>query len=104
MKIKAKPEGREGLYVVEKKDITEWLNQYPFNEIHNFIAGRAIIGADWSKQAVIDKINEDTDSLVAIATGKTKSNNMGHALALATDRLYLFDIGDITDADIELEV
>jgi hypothetical protein len=102
MKIQAKPEGREGLYIVEKPVITAWLAQYDGDLIHNFIAGQVMIGCDWCKQNVIDKINESDDSLIAIATGKTKSHNMGHALALASDKLYLFDIGDITDNDIEL--
>ena len=39
---------------------------------------------------------------MAVLTGKAKQQNMNHALAVIVDnKLYVFDIGEINDSDIE---
>ena len=93
MKIKATPEGREGVWTVEKA-----AEEY----IHNIIpAGGMMLGADWNKESVIDEINKS--ERIAIMTGDSLRNNLNHSLWVITEnKLYLFDIGKITDADIEI--
>lgn len=102
MKIKVKPEGREGIFTVEKKDIIEWLKQYPEDEIHNFSPlSNIAIGAGWDKEDVIETI--ESSNRIAILTGKHKRSNLNHALSVVTSvRLDMFDIGDITLDDLEI--
>ena len=102
MKILAKKEGRDGIWSVEKNNIIAWLKENELEVIHNFTpsGGGLIIGADWDKESVVEKINNSEG--VAVLTGKAKQQNMNHALAVIVDnKLYVFDIGDINDSDIE---
>ena len=101
MKILATKEGRDGVWNVEKNNIIAWLKENQIELIHSFTPrGGAFIGADWDKESVIEKINNA--ERVAVLTGKAKQQNMGHALAVVEyNKLYIFDIGDINDSDIE---
>ena len=101
MKILATKEGRDGVWSVEKNNIIAWLKQNELEVIHCFIPSvSAFVGADWDKESVIEKINNA--EIVAVVTGKAKQQNMGHALAVIVDnKLYVFDIGEINDSDIE---
>ena len=101
MKILATKEGRDGVWNVEKNNIIAWLKENELEVIHNFILGRSsFIGADCDKESVIEKINHA--ERVAVLTGKAKQQNMNHALAVVEyNKLYVFDIGDINDSDIE---
>ena len=101
-RIKAKPEGREGMYIVQKEDMIDWLLEYPEELIHNYKTSTTFaMGANWSKEGVIDQIK--LSERVAVMTGKALINNLRHALAVITDnKLDIFDIGEITDEDILL--
>ncbi len=103
MKIKATPEGRDGVWNVEKADILNWLKQYPENSIHNFLPnGSLMLGCDYTKKMVIDEIKKA--ERIAILTGDSLKGNFNHALSVIVDnKLTVFDIGVITDADIENE-
>lgn len=101
MKIKVTKEGREGVYIVDKKEITNYLENSGFEMIHNFPQpkGMMFIGADHSLESVIQDINKA--ERIAIMTGSAKANNMDHALAVIIDnKLEMFDIGDITEKDL----
>ena len=100
-KIKATPEGRDGVWNVGKADILDWLKQYPENLIHNFIPnGSLMLGCDYTKESVVDEINKS--ERIAILTGDSLKVNMNHSLSVIVDnKLTIFDIGEITDADIE---
>ena len=95
MKLKVKPEGREGVWLAEKEDVVDFLLQYEEDTIHNFIPGCGMmLGADWDKEGVIRKVNEA--ERIAILTGDPFKSNMRHALSVIADNeLFMFDIGDI---------
>jgi len=101
-KIKAKPEGRKGIFLVTAQDMVDWLAGYPDEDIHNFRPGGGVImGADWSKSDVIDLL--ESAERIAILTGTELKHNLNHALAvIAGNELYMFNIGTITESDIEL--
>lgn len=100
MKIKVQPEGREGVWTADKKSLIDFLKAYPDSEIHNFIPnGGFMLGADWSRKAVIDEVKKS--ERLAVLTGGARKHNMNHALAVITDnKLFCFDIGEITDDDL----
>ena len=102
MDIRVRPEGREDVYLVEKKDIIKWLKKYREKKIHNFIgAGPMAIGADWDKGSVIEKIKRS--DRIAILTGEALKGNLRHALSvIAKNKLYMFDIGEITETDLDI--
>lgn len=101
MKIKVKPEGREGIWLVSKQEIIDFLLNYEYDTIHNYIAGGpAVIGVDWSKKSIIEKINES--EMIAILTGEAFKHNLRHALSvIANNELYMFDIGEIQESDLD---
>lgn len=100
MKIKAQPEGRDGIYIPDRESLIEWIRAQHFEDIHNLITGGIMLGADHSPESVIADIQK-ADRL-AITTGKHWRENMRHALALIFGRkLELYDIGEITPDMIE---
>ena len=103
-KIKVEPEGREGVYTCKKEDIVEWLKKNNMDMIHNYGGNSApfMIGADWGKSQVIAEINRS--SRIGILTGSALSNNLRHGLSVITgDKLEMFDIGEITDDDLDIK-
>jgi len=99
-KLKVKPEGREGVWLIEKEDLKQYLLLDEQEEYHCFIGGgQAFIGAGWQKESVIDEI--DKSERLAILIGDSLRNNMNHALAvISNNMLYMFDIGKITENDL----
>ncbi len=103
MKFKVKPEGRDGVWLAEEKNVIAWLKSYRKKKIHNFLGdtGAILIGVDWDKKAVVEKL--EVSNRVAILTGAAFRRNMRHALSvIAQDSLYMFDIGEITEDDLEI--
>ena len=109
MKLKVEPEGREGVWTIEKGDLIEWLNNYPSDKIHNNIeSGSFSLGADWSKGEVVELV--EASFRYAILTGNSLLGNRGHALAVIghdqvcnqDEKLYMFDIGPITEDDLNI--
>ena len=104
MKIKVKKEGREGVYLVEKEEIKKYLKNEGYEMIHNYPAptGGMLIGADHSLESVLEDI--DKSERIAILTGSAGLNNMGHSLSVIIEnKLELFDIGEITEKDLEIQ-
>jgi hypothetical protein len=103
MKIKVIPEGSEGVYLIEKDEAIKCVEQYEGEMIHNFITGSILLGADWNKESVIEKINES--ERVGFMIGEAWVNNMRHALAvIAKNKLYIFDVGEFTEDDLDIGV
>ena len=116
-KIKVKPEGREGIYLVEPDEICKWINAnlvYKPDEddpdpeekvyIHCYVGDfPTLIGADWSKQKVIEYLKE-CDSI-----GIVIPHQINHAIAgiSGSDEKgwtrYLFDIREITEDMLEVQ-
>ena len=102
MKIKAEKEGRVGIYIPEKESLKAWIKAKKWKHIHNFMpCSSMMLGADHDVKSVLKDI-ENADRL-AICTKESGSENMGHELAvIKEEKLELFDIGAITDNDLQL--
>lgn len=103
MKIKVKKEGRKGMYLVEKEDIKEFIKSKNFEQIHNYPAptGNIFVGADHSVKSVLEDI--DKSERIAILIGSACANNMGHSLSvIINNKLEMFDIGEITEKDLDI--
>ena len=58
-------------------------------------------GADWDKNSVIEKIKQS--ERIAILTGISLKNNLRHSLSMIVEnKLYMFDIGEITEKDLDI--
>jgi hypothetical protein len=101
------PEGRNGVWLVDRDSLKAWIIEQQFESIHNFAAGPMLLGADWTVESVLEDI--DRASMVGLLTGDAVSGNLGHSLSLimppddlGPERLSMFDIGHITDADLDV--
>ena len=102
-RIKVKPEGRKGVYTCEKSDIIEWLKKSEMDMIHNYsgVNGVMLLGADWSKLQVIEQVSNS--DRIGILTGNALIGNLRHGLSVITGMtLEMFDIGEITEDDLEI--
>ena len=101
MKINATPEGRENIWIPEKKSLKDFIKSKKFTSIHNFVGTQgAFLGADHEVESVL----EDIDKAERVAIFTDSSMNIGHSLALVTNnKLEVYDMGEITKADIELK-
>ena len=101
MKIIAKPEGREDLWIPEKQSLIEYIKSLGLTKIHHFTGGSCmVIGADHSLESVIEDISK-TD-IICIMTDKR--HNLGHSLALVIDnKLECYDIGEIKKDNLIIE-
>jgi hypothetical protein len=103
IKLTVTPEGREGVWLAEKANVVAWIKSQKWQggQIHNFIDSGALkIGADWPVAKVVAWVNKC--ERLAILTGDAQRHNMGHALAVITDNLYMFDIGPIAESDVDI--
>ena len=101
MRLKVTPEGREGIYLVTKEDMIEWLEENGLETIHNYIPGQVMIGCDWGLEEVIKEINKS--ERLGILTGEALQDNMRHALSvISNNQLKIFDIGEIKEEDLEI--
>lgn len=103
VKIKVKPEGREGVYlVVDKDSLKDFIRGQGLETIHNFIGSlpSMVIGADHGVDSVMTDI--DAGERIAVLTGNAQRGNLGHALAIADDKLEMYDIGEVTEENLEV--
>lgn len=99
MKIKVTPEGRKGVWIAEKDSVVDFLREYEGEQIHNYMPGQIMLGADWDKASVIKKVH-DAERL-AVLTGESLQHNMRHALSvIVSNELLMFDIGEITESNL----
>lgn len=103
MKIKVIPEGREGLYMVtDKESLKDFIKSKNFEHIHNMVqSSMMVIGADHSVESVLNDI--DKGERIAVLTGDAVSRNLGHSMAIADDKLEMYDIGEITEEDLDVQ-
>lgn len=110
MTIKAKPEGRKGIYLPDKESLKAFVAALEQEQIHCFMPGGGMyLGADWSKESVLNEI--DKAVRMGLCLEESGSDSMGHMLALIVEvedgkreRLQIYDIGKITEADLEIAV
>lgn len=100
-KIKVKAEGRPHLWLVlDKNSLKKFIKERKLKAIHNFIEGNipVIIGADHSVASVL----EDIDNGQRIAVMTDPKANMGHSMAIADKELECYDLGPITEEDLDI--
>lgn len=103
-KLAVKPEGRTGVWLVEKADLKKFIKARKLESIHCFLqAGPGmLVGADWAPEAVFKSI--DAAERIAVLTGGAKKVNMQHALAVIVDnKLEAFDIGELVEKDLNID-
>jgi len=102
--IKVKPEGRDGVWIADKDSVVDYLLGYESDIIHNFLNNGAIcIGADWNKESVIEDVKQA--DRIAILTGDPQRHNLNHALSvIINNQLKMFDIGEITEDDLQVMI
>lgn len=106
-RMKVLPEGREGVWTVEKDEVLKFLDAYTEEEIHNFLpSGHILLGCDWTKESVIETVKKA--NRIAILTGDAQNGNARHALSVIgphndePERLLIFDIGPIEEKHLEI--
>lgn len=99
MKIKVASGGSDGIWIADKESVVEFLREYAFDEIHNYMPASRVLSADWNKDSVIKEV-EDAER-IAVLTGWALRNNMMHALlTIRNKKLLAFDIGELTEYDL----
>lgn len=95
MKIKVKRSFTEGVFLVEKKEITKYINASKLKNIHVINPNSSLFANyDYTIENALKKIDE-ADSL-AIVTGRAAKNNLDHNLSVVkNDSLLIFNIGDV---------
>ena len=101
-KIKVKLEGRVGVWLIDKDEAIKLINNYSDDMIHNFVSAPfGVIGADWHKEDVIETVNNS--ERIALLTGDALKQNFRHALSVIEDNeLYMFDVGEIANGDLQI--
>ena len=101
-KIKVKPEGRDGIWLIEKDEAIKLIKNCTEKKIHNFIqCGPRFLGADWNKSEVIKTIKNS--ERVGLLTGEMQKQQFRHALSvIENNELKMFDVGEITERDLQV--
>lgn len=92
-RVKAEPEGRDGIWIPDRDDLVAWIKSGR-GAIHCIIpVGPVLTGADWTRAEVVKFVRE-ADRL-AVMTGPAARSNLAHNLAAISDNtLYMFDTGE----------
>lgn len=61
-----------------------------------------MLGADWDIDSFDDFIDNGRKNIQVDKIAITIPPQMGHAIAIPMDKLYLFDCGKITEDDLEI--
>ena len=95
MKIKVKRSFTEGVFLVEKKEITNYIKSSDLKSVHVINPNSSLFeNYDYTIENALKKIDE-ADSL-AIVTGKASANNLEHNLSVVRkNELLIFNIGDV---------
>lgn len=104
VKVKVKPEGREGIYLATPAQACKFIDQLGYKHIHNFLANddsSMIIGADWSVKSVKELLNKKGVRIAFITSNEGVFANHRLVVVDGYDR-NIFDIGEITDEDFEI--
>jgi hypothetical protein len=103
-KINVVSEGREGVWLPGRESLMEWILSKGIEWIHCMLPSNPLlISADWDVGDVLRAIQEA--DRVALLTGDSLTQNFRHGLSVITDdQLYMFDIGRLTENDLEIAV
>lgn len=106
LKIKCSPEGRIGIYIPDKESLKSYIKSLGKEDIHCFFPGRIMLGADWSLDAVLNEVDKATR--IGLCLEESGADNIGHVLSLivplkdGSERLQIYDIGEITKDDLSI--
>ena len=97
MKIKVKRSITEGVFLVDKKEITKYIKESDLESIHVINPNSSLFtNYDYTIENTLKKIDEANS--LAIVIGKASRNNLGHNLSVVKDNtLLLFNIGDVEE-------
>lgn len=97
MEIKVKQSITEGVFLVDKKEVTKYIKDSGLEKIHVINPNSSLFANyDYTIENALEKINE-ADSL-AIVIGRAAENNLGHSLSVVKNNaLLIFNIGDIEE-------
>lgn len=95
MEIKVKRSITEGVFLVDKKEITKYIKDSGLKKIHVINPDSSLFANyDYTIENALEKINE-ADSL-AVVIGRAAANNLDHNLSVVKGgALLLFNIGDV---------
>jgi hypothetical protein len=101
-KIAVVSEGRADVWLADADSLKAWITAQGWEKIHNMIpTGPMVLGADHDVADVLTDI--DRADRIGILTGDAQRGNMAHALSLITgDRMEMYDIGPVTEDDLEV--
>lgn len=102
MKISVTREGRDNVWIPDPDSLIAWIKEQKFKQIHNFLTSSSVvIGADHDVKYVIEDIR--SAERLALTTDDVWAANFCHALSVIKDNeLQLYDIGEITESDLEV--
>jgi len=100
MKIKVKPEGREGIYLITNEEAIKLVKSIKSKHVHHqYQGGTMMIGADWDKKEVLEHLKKVKKIAIVIEPNLT----IGHHLVTVTKtKRNAFDVGEITKKELEI--
>lgn len=101
-KIKVTPEGRPNIWIPEKDSLKLYIRSTRKKLIHHYFGDTQpiFVGADHETKSVL----EDIDKAERLAVFTDRHSNLGHSLAvIINNRLHMFDIGQLTMDNLEVE-
>lgn len=101
---KAQREWRDGLFLISKETAKQIVKEKCKKEVHCMIAANPsmMLGADWSIESFDNFIDKWKDDMQVERVWLAIPSQMGHAIAIPMDKLYLFDVGEIEESELEI--
>ena len=94
--IKCLPEGRKGIWLVDKDSLKTWISARDWGEDRKIHCFRGFIGADWDVEEVLANCEKATIIVIRIPAF------INHHLKMRVDGdWYSYNIGKITETDIQ---
>lgn len=103
LKIDVSREGREDIFIPSRESLITWLRNKNFKEVPHMHSGNHVmIGTDWSLNETIEMIGKGDK--IGLLVGMRATKNMSHSLSVIYMReLHMFDIGAITEEDLDIK-
>ncbi len=98
MTIVGKPEGREGIWLIDTDQAVALVKSVKGKTVHNFMGGGMVaLGADWEKSQVLRTIRGPNDGIALIFP---PNMTMRHHLVVLTDKRLSFDVGPLDESQM----
>jgi hypothetical protein len=101
MKIQVKPEGREGVFLVEREEALKFVTSLEQEKIHNFLGSDFMqFGCNWEKSKVLDFLRDTATSIAILIEPNLTIGH--HLVGLTETKRYGFDVGKLGLDDLEV--